>query len=42
MSGCITPTEQYPGASLDFQMDRFWLDCMNKLKEDLPPQQFNT
>ena len=23
-------------------MDSFWLDCMNKLKEDLPPQQFNT
>lgn len=23
-------------------MNRFWLDCMNKLKEDLPPQQFNT
>lgn len=23
-------------------MNSFWLDCLNKLKEDLPPQQFNT
>lgn len=23
-------------------MESFWLDCVNKLKEDLPPQQFNT
>lgn len=23
-------------------MERFWLVCLNKLKEELPPQQFNT
>ncbi|MDP2878217.1 MAG: DnaA/Hda family protein, partial [Sulfuricella sp.] len=23
-------------------MERFWLDCVNRFKEDLPPQQFNT
>lgn len=26
----------------DLPMESFWLDCVNKLKEDLPPQQFNT
>ncbi|GAO34938.1 chromosomal replication initiator protein DnaA [Sulfuricella sp. T08] len=23
-------------------MESFWLDCLNRFKEDLPPQQFNT
>src|SRR5574341_2339219 len=23
-------------------MESFWLDCLNRFKRDLPPQQFNT
>lgn len=37
-----TAQNNIPGTSLGFQMDSFWLDCLNKLREDLPPQQFNT
>ncbi|MDP3483465.1 MAG: DnaA N-terminal domain-containing protein, partial [Sulfuricella sp.] len=27
---------------MDYPMESFWPDCLNKFKEDLPPQQFNT
>lgn len=26
----------------DSSLESFWLDCVNRLKQDLPPQQFNT